>query len=689
MAWIDLKRDTILRRLQKAAVEGRLDSFTPSQIAWALGRAKLPDPEEIADALVGEGVLFKKDRRSYVLRSTFFSGGSVLIAPTEEELEKGILFPGHRFLPLYNHKISPAAIRANCSTGAIKRRRITRPVDSVLIYYTLFGSRELPLYLGMEAEDNVRVLEQGHSYSHSLISISVFDMEKFYLEENIRPGDYLIARLEDWNKGRFFIQALPEHRVEEGEREIFVKKLDSGFLKTIEEVDWPLPPAEELARAFFHAGKEIISHPSIHMGGYLQESSRIGLVKIGHDTYLWDKTVEPDSFARSFAGSLDARLHENSLAALISRYDLPIPLPYAEACIRNSMDIGISYRDLVREIFIGIEDPGMNDEEWESFLDAFDTFSREVKDRYHPSEENREQKRLHGEALRIFQHIVEWIADTESYYGSPDNFDSKKFDSEEIDLLSDYAARLVQILDILHHHPEESPEKDLLGIIGQNIAEIEQNYREIMDLITEHHESKILKWRREERLNRDPADMYLLLEVEIVDLDPPVLRLLRLPGSMSLKDLHHVLQLSYGWSGTHTHVFSINGEEYSDPGEMADNTVGDEDGLFLREIPTLCKDFEYIYDFGDNWRHRIRIKKIIQKTDVPGEERELALCLEGLGAGPPEDCGGIPGYGELVEAVYTPEGKRDDRQQELVLWARGWHPQEFNLEGLNTRLKEL
>jgi len=292
--------------------------------------------------------------------------------------------------------------------------------------------------------------------------------------------------------------------------------------------------------------------------------------------------------------------------------------------------------------------------------------------------------RLHREALRLFRHIAVWLADTESYYGGMDSSDV-----EELDRLSDYAAQLIQILDVFHHYPGETPEEELLKGIDRSMSEMEQNCEKLMDSITEHHESHVLKWRREERLNRDPADMYLLLEVDIIDLEPPSIRLLRVPGSMSLKDLHHILQLSYGWSGVHTHSFFINNEEYSDPEELMDDTVGDEDTLFLMELPKLCKKFEYLYDFGDNWRHQIRIKKIIQRSDVPEEEREIVLCLEGLGAAPPEDCGGIPGYEELIEAIDTPETERDEHQQELILWTRGWHPRDFSLEGLNSRLKEL
>jgi hypothetical protein len=57
----------------------------------------------------------------------------------------------------------------------------------------------------------------------------------------------------------------------------------------------------------------------------------------------------------------------------------------------------------------------------------------------------------------------------------------------------------------------------------------------------------------------------------------------------------------------------------------------------------------YIYDFGDNWQHEIELKKIL-----PGKTLYPTL-IGGKGLAPYEDCGGIWGFYNLIEAVNNPK----------------------------------
>lgn len=55
--------------------------------------------------------------------------------------------------------------------------------------------------------------------------------------------------------------------------------------------------------------------------------------------------------------------------------------------------------------------------------------------------------------------------------------------------------------------------------------------------------------------------------------------------------------------------------------------------------------YTYIYDFGDDWMHKITLEKITE------EVHKNADCIDGEGACPPEDCGGPWGYAELKEKL--------------------------------------
>ena len=98
----------------------------------------------------------------------------------------------------------------------------------------------------------------------------------------------------------------------------------------------------------------------------------------------------------------------------------------------------------------------------------------------------------------------------------------------------------------------------------------------------------------------------------------------------------------------------------------------------------MAKDdwFIYEYDFGDSWQYEVLVEKLL-----PGVADRTVTCLAGARAGPPEDCGSIPGYENLVEAMADP---KHPEREELLEWLGGpYDPEAFNLDTLNTKLKRL
>lgn len=58
----------------------------------------------------------------------------------------------------------------------------------------------------------------------------------------------------------------------------------------------------------------------------------------------------------------------------------------------------------------------------------------------------------------------------------------------------------------------------------------------------------------------------------------------------------------------------------------------------------------YTYDFGDSWEHGI----VLEKRLPVDPNMTYPVCTDGQLACPPEDCGGIPGFYDLVEALNDP-----------------------------------
>ena len=173
------------------------------------------------------------------------------------------------------------------------------------------------------------------------------------------------------------------------------------------------------------------------------------------------------------------------------------------------------------------------------------------------------------------------------------------------------------------------------------------------------------------------------LTVTLSEVSPPVWRRLRVAAELTLRDLHHVLQIALGWTDSHLHEFEISRKRYGmpDPAEDFGEPALDERHYPLHRLLRKDSRFEYHYDFGDSWRHAI----VVEDAVSLGANARKAECLAGARACPPEDCGGAYGYAELLEALGDPS---NERHAELAEWV-GPHfdPEEFDLASVNRELR--
>jgi len=176
----------------------------------------------------------------------------------------------------------------------------------------------------------------------------------------------------------------------------------------------------------------------------------------------------------------------------------------------------------------------------------------------------------------------------------------------------------------------------------------------------------------------------LILKVTLRGVKPPIWRRLRVSRELTLRDLHHVLQVSLGWTDSHLHQFVIGDVRYGlpDPEEDFGESPLDERKFRVGDLLPDGGRAQYEYDFGDGWEHSIVVERI---TSLPDGGNNKAECLAGARSCPPEDCGGPHGYADLLEALANPA---DRRHAELREWA-GPHfdPGGFDLDAINQGLR--
>jgi tetratricopeptide (TPR) repeat protein len=187
-----------------------------------------------------------------------------------------------------------------------------------------------------------------------------------------------------------------------------------------------------------------------------------------------------------------------------------------------------------------------------------------------------------------------------------------------------------------------------------------------------------------QRAERAP-DARLRLKVTLRGTRPPVWRRLEVSGKLTLARFHHVLQAAMGWTDSHLHLFIAGGEHYSDPsyddlGMPMRSERGTKLGTLLRRRGDRI---DYEYDFGDSWEDRIVLEEVLPSR--PGAP--AAVCLAGRRRCPPEDCGGLGGYYDLLELL---RGRDSQERREMVEWLGSEiDPAAFDLADVNRQLSRI
>ena len=167
---------------------------------------------------------------------------------------------------------------------------------------------------------------------------------------------------------------------------------------------------------------------------------------------------------------------------------------------------------------------------------------------------------------------------------------------------------------------------------------------------------------------------------------PKIWRRILVPSDLLLSDFHKIIQTTMGWTNSHLHQFIKDQTFYTR--KMADDDFwGEMDNIDYTEmkISDLLKKEKdkiiYEYDFGDGWEHDL----ILEKIDTNGENKNIPTCLTGKNNCPPEDCGGIWGYANMLEILKHPD---HEEYEEYIEWlGEKFDPKYFDKNEINKMLK--
>ena len=177
-----------------------------------------------------------------------------------------------------------------------------------------------------------------------------------------------------------------------------------------------------------------------------------------------------------------------------------------------------------------------------------------------------------------------------------------------------------------------------------------------------------------------PTNAIATLRIEVKYIEPLIWRRVAVRTSMNPMALHKVIQAAMGWLDYHLWEFVVEERKYSIPDPDRPHVKNGATTQLATILASGMTEFDYVYDFGDNWEHRI----IVEQTGKAETGARYSRFLGGERRCPPEDCGGPPGYFDFIENIARKHGKK---AKEALDWYGGpYDPDNIDEQQINVTL---
>jgi hypothetical protein len=174
------------------------------------------------------------------------------------------------------------------------------------------------------------------------------------------------------------------------------------------------------------------------------------------------------------------------------------------------------------------------------------------------------------------------------------------------------------------------------------------------------------------------------LHLSIVGTKPLVWRRMLVRESMWLSRLHDSIQIIFDWFDYQTHAFNLDDLRFGNPLKRDTLTIEDDRDVTLADLDLEHRDrFTYGYHFGEGWQVAIKV----EKTGKIAKGVTYPHCAAGELAGPPEDCGGLDAYHDMLACIKEPHSELG---REWLEWlGPDYDPSACDVEKINKSLKKL
>lgn len=226
----------------------------------------------------------------------------------------------------------------------------------------------------------------------------------------------------------------------------------------------------------------------------------------------------------------------------------------------------------------------------------------------------------------------------------------------------------LQLMDKVENMPEKEREHALSNLmfgtmLGMDLEQFKNPEKLQQPMMENLIGSDSTEYSYPHFLPRQKVEKYTL-RVTLLGFKPSIYRKFNVPSNITLRHLSELIIELMGWENAHLNQFTKGDYRYvpSYQREQEYNPFIDDGRTHTQEEYTLSdllsekgKHITFEYDFGDSWTHEVKLSSIGEYDD---DDEPLVSFIKGELACPPEDCGGIWGYQDLLELREKKRAKK-------------------------------
>ena len=586
-------------------------------------------PRDHIRSLLGErpGLARVPARETYVPTRLLFGEAAFLIAPTAQEIDAGVLVPGHRFYPFLSESVAPNEMRVTAADGSpLALEKQVWPFANMLIYHSLMSPPDM-LFLCRPMENAIPPEPTAP------VEFDAYDMAAFYRANGFSEGDLILARVLDYEAGGFSLACVDAQtrlllQKEMHERDRLLEDILLELLP-IFGPELPLRLVRDAYAQLFLDGVDL-SKPASAFGPFLNQSERLGLLDYHMQPCLVPRETDPlDFYGSAPVPEYDGRCE--NLEDMLVKGDLSFGLSFVRAAILDEMDRESDDREaVIARLFEGRLVLQWNREDRAFFREEFDRLWEETRVRRRELSPNAQVRTQRARVLARCDAQLALLRELDQMGVMPE-----ELPMQQMTALATIDGMYHQILEFLEHAPA-AEELAQLDAQLSTMEDHEDGVRKHFETILEGGEGAV-NWNQgdedwvEDWEFDEPVTAYVL-RVKFQQAKR-IWRKIEIAEQQSLHQLHAVIQDAIGWDGDHLYSFFMSNRPWDRTTEITSPYNEDADvpsaaHVRLQDLELAPKQkFLYLFDFGDE--HRFEVEVVEIRPDAPAGEYPVIVDSRG------------------------------------------------------------